>query len=175
MEAAKDLIFVSANKREFSDPSNETKLHQDILDQYPELNITYAIDVSHLIYRLTNESNYPKAPEGVSSLEPPSGISNFLKIRTKTNRLPLEIDKSKSLLDQMHSVLSFLHKEVGVSVPPRIIATEYPFSDDNQQSTYSNFILDVKFLQTYIKLLNRLSMIRWLIAISISRKISLIK
>jgi len=128
-QETKELYFISGNKNEFGSPSNiEREIHADIIEDFNGLHVEYFTRTNVAILYLITEKSLPVLQ--TEDEDKPAGKDQ-----------PIEIDKSKPILDQIHEYISLRFNEVN-NVPNHILTRSYPFKkEDSFFPYYSTFSL----------------------------------
>jgi len=128
-ELGQDFLFISANKNEFGSTDElETKIHPEIIEDYPSINVQYISDIGRAINVLKTELPISLLPEEINNV-------NTIKIENE-----IEIDRTKPLLEQVHDYISARHKEVSF-YPISLLINHYPLKI-NSYNYYSIFNLN---------------------------------
>lgn len=124
-----DFLFISANKDDFGSPAElETKIHPEIIENYPNINVRYISDIGRAINVLKTELSISLLPDEINHLN------------TIINEEEIEIDKSKPILEQVHDYITARHKEISF-YPISLLINHYPLRI-NSGTYYSTFVLN---------------------------------
>jgi hypothetical protein len=124
-----DFLFISDNKSDFGSPNElETKIHPEIVEDYPSINVQYRSDIARAIHELKKELPVSLLPE----------TANNVNADKKGDELYL--DKTKPLLEQIYDFILARHKEISF-YPISLLINQYPFSIKSN-SYYTLFTLN---------------------------------
>lgn len=127
-ELEQDFLFISANKNDFGSPEDlESKIHPEIIEPYPEINVDYLSNIGRAINNLKQELSISLLPEEINS----TSVTNVQD--------EIAIDKTKPILEQLHDYVSIRQKEIKF-YPISLFINHYPLKA-NSFSYYSIFNL----------------------------------
>lgn len=128
-DLGQDFLFISANKDDFGSPDElETKIHPEIIENYPNINIQYISDIGRAINVLRKELPISLQPEEIEN------------VNTIKNENEIDIDKTKPILEQVYEYISERHKEISF-YPISLLINHYPLRI-NSSRYYSTFNLN---------------------------------
>ncbi len=128
-EVGKEFIFISDNKKDFGSIDNpDTKIHPQIIENYPKVSLHYFKDIGRAINTLKQELPISLLPKSINT--------------TNINNIEDEIiiDKTRPILNQVYDYVSIRHKEIKF-YPISLFINHYPLKE-NSYNYYSTFNLD---------------------------------